>query len=71
MMKYIIKLWNGKYGKEARFIIERKADGKQTEFEPKNLKDMAWVDKLSASGDYKAWQSFEDEPVDDLALIEM
>ena len=69
--KYIIKLWNGEYGNKARFIIERSKDGKQTEFVPHNLKDYAWVAGLTEQTAYKGWDSFEDEPVNDLADIDM
>lgn len=65
--KYIIKVWNGKYGNNARFIIQEVASGKMTEFQPTRPKDLAWVGTdLTKQDEYKNWESFEDEPLDDL-----
>jgi hypothetical protein len=65
--KYIIKVWNGKYGNNARFIIQEVASGKMAEYQPTRPKDLAWVgDDLTQQAEYKDWESFEDEPIDDL-----
>lgn len=68
---YKLKLWNGKYGNAAKFIVEDNR-GKFAEFSPARPKDIAWVDTdLTKEADYKDWESFEDEPVDDLNKVIM
>lgn len=67
---YIMKLWNGKYGNACQFIVER--DGKYTLFSPARPKDITWVkEDLTQNADYKDWESFEDEPVEDLSMVIM
>lgn len=70
-MAYKLKLWNGRYGNPAKFIAEDE-EGRMTEFSPARPKDVAWVKQdLTKDPSYKEWQSFEDEPVDDLNAIVM
>ena len=65
--KYLFCTWNGKYGNNARFIIQETATGKFAEFAPTRPKDVAWVNSdLTKEAEYKDWQSFEDEPFNDL-----
>ena len=69
-MKYILKIWNGKYGNNARFIVFDKSTGKFAEFAPTRPKDIAWVkEDLTKMPEYKGWESFQDEPVEDLNNI--
>lgn len=69
---FLLKIWNGKYGNGAKFIVQDKKTGKFAEFSPARPKDIAWVDTdLTKEADYKDWESFEDEPVDDLNAVIM
>ena len=69
---YSLMLWNGKYGNGAKFIARRNSDNKFTEFSPINPQDVAWVsDDLTKVDDYKGWESFEEEPVDNLEDVVM
>ena len=68
--RYNITLWNGKYGNGARFIVKDNTTGKFTEFSPTRPKDVAWVaSDLGTQDEYKGWQDFQNEPVDDLNSI--
>ena len=68
---YILHLWNGKYGNGAKFVVED-SKGKFAEFSPARPKDIAWVDTdLTKEADYKDWQDFEKEKVDDLNQVIM
>ena len=70
MSKYSIIVWNRKYGNGARFIVKDNTTGKFTEFTPTRPSDVAWVDSdLSKQGEYKNWESFENEPLDDLNSV--
>lgn len=67
MARYKIKTWNGKYGNNARFIVQENSSGKYAEFQPTRPKDVAWVkDDLTKQEEYKGWESFQDEPLDSL-----
>ena len=69
---YILKKWNGKYGKDAKFIVFDKKAHKYTLFSLDNPNDLAWVDNnLAENKEYANWSSFEDEPVDSLDDIIM
>lgn len=69
---YLLKIWNGKYGNGAKFIVENKSTGKYSEFSPVRPSDLAWVDKdLTKESEYKNWESFENEPVEDLNNVVM
>lgn len=66
-----IKLWNKQYGNKAKFVIENK-DGKFTEFSPANKKDVMWVSTdLTKNPEYKSWDDWKDEPVENINDIEM
>ena len=70
--KYIMKVWNGKYGSGAQFVVQDTTNGKFALFSPARPKDITWVDTdLTKDADYKGWESFEDEPVDDLTQVVM
>lgn len=67
MAKYALKLWNKKYGAPAQFIVENTTNGKFSLFQPSRAKDTAWVDAdLTKDPDYKDWDDFQNEPIDDL-----
>lgn len=69
---YILKLWNGKYGNGAQFIVQDTKTQKYALYSPARYKDIAWVaDDLTKTPEYKSWESFEDEPVDDLSQVIM
>lgn len=68
---YTLHLWNGKYGNNAKFIVEDN-NGKFAEFSPARPKDVAWVKTdLTKESDYQSWEDFENEKVDDLNLVIM
>lgn len=68
---YKIKLWNNKYGNDAKFVVENPA-GKMTEFSVGNLKDVAWTDvDLTKNPEYKGWDNWNNEQVADLNDIVM
>lgn len=68
--RYIIKTWNGKYGNGARFIVFDTSEEKYAEFAPTRPNDIAWVkEDLTKVDEYKEFQSFEDEPIDDLKNV--
>lgn len=72
MARYAMKLWNGKYGNPARFIVKDNENDKYTEFNPAHPGDVAWVSNdLTKHTEYTDWESFEDEPVDDLSAVIM
>ena len=69
---YKIKLWNNKYGKKAKFVIQDSKTGKFTEFSPERPSDVTWVDKdITGDASYKGWDDWKDEPVNDLSDIVM
>lgn len=66
-----IKRWNGKYGNVAKFVVQD-SNGRFSEFDPTRPKDVAWVNQdLTAEAEYKNWEDFKDEPVEDLSDIVM
>lgn len=68
---YTLHLWNGKYGNGAKFIVEN-ADGKFAEFSPARPKDVAWVDTdLTKEQEYRIWDDFQKEQVEDINDIIM
>lgn len=68
--KYSITRWNGKYGNGARFIVKDNTTGKYGEFAPTRPNDVAWVaNDISKESEYKDWEDFQNEPVDDLTAI--
>ena len=63
--------WNKKYGNGAKFVVED-SKGKFAEFSPSRPKDIAWVDKdLTKEEEYKDWDDFQKEKVDDLEAVIM
>lgn len=68
---YTLKVWNGKYGNNAKFIV-KDSKGKFAEFSPARPNDVAWVDTdLTKEDEYKNWESFQDEKVNNLADVIM
>lgn len=68
--KYLLKLWNGKYGNNAKFIVYDQETQKYSMFAPVRSKDLAWTSTdLTKDPDYKNWESFQDEPIDSLENI--
>lgn len=64
---YLLKLWNGKYGNNAKFIVFDANAKKYTLFAPVRSKDLAWTSTdLTKDPDYRGWESFQDEPVENL-----
>ena len=46
--------------------------GKFSEFDPTRPKDVAWVNQdLTTESEYKNWEDFKDEPVENLSDIVM
>lgn len=65
--KYLLKLWNGRYGNNAKFIVFNTTTAKYSLFSPVRNKDLAWTaTDLTKDPDYKDWESFQDEPVENL-----
>lgn len=64
---FILHKWNKKYGNNAKFVVEDKNTERFAEFSPARPKDIAWVDKnLTQMDEYKDWDDFQKEQVDDL-----
>ena len=69
---YLLKLWNKKYGNDAQFIVFDKKAEKYAEFTPVRPKDTTWVrEDLTKLDEYKDWESFEDEPIENLSQVIM
>lgn len=67
---YTFLRWNGKYGSVAQFVVKDNENGKQSVFSPSRPSDVAWSDKdLANSDDYKDWDTFGNEKVDDLNKV--
>lgn len=68
---YHLKLWNKAYGNNAKFIVED-SNGKMAEFSPARPKDVSWVNHdLTKEKEYKVWDNFQNEPVQDLNQVIM
>lgn len=66
-----IKRWNGKYGNGAKFVVQD-SNGRFSEFDPTRPNDTAWVNQdLTTEAEYKNWEDFKDEPVENLSDIVM
>lgn len=69
---YKLKLWNKKYGKDARFIVFNSQTKKYTEFLVDHVNDIVWTNHdLTKEPEYKSWEDWEDEPVNFLEDIMM
>ena len=67
---YTFLRWNKKYGSAAQFVVKDNENDKQSVFSPSRPSDVAWSDKdLANSDDYKNWDTFGDEKVDDLSKV--
>ncbi len=64
---YSFLLWNGKYGKGAKFVVKNNENNKQTYFTPGNTKDISWVSSdLTKDPSVKNWQDFFNEQIENL-----
>lgn len=64
---YTILKWNSKYGTAAQFVVKDDENDKQSVFSPARPSDVAWTDKnLATSDDYKSWEEFGNEKIEDL-----
>lgn len=69
---FILHRWNKKYGNAAKFVVEDKSSGKFAEFSPARPKDIAWVStNLTKEDEYKSWDDFQQEKVENLADVIM
>lgn len=69
---FVLHKWNKKYGNSAKFVVEDKSNGKFAEFSPARPKDIAWVGtNLTKEADYKDWDDFQQEKVENLADVIM
>lgn len=69
---FILHRWNKQYGNGAKFIVEDESTHKFAEFSPARPKDIAWVDHdLTKEPEYKDWDDFEKEKVEDLTQVVM
>lgn len=67
---YTILRWNGEYSDKAVFIVMNNQSGKRTLFTPDKLKDIMWTkDKIEEADEYKDWQEFGNEQIEDLADV--
>lgn len=64
---YTFLKWNKKYGTNAQFVVKDNTTNKQSLFSPARPSDLTWVDKdLSSSSEYKDWDDFGNEKIDNL-----
>lgn len=64
---YYMRLWNNKYGNNAKFVVEDGSSGKFAEFSPVRPKDLTWIDKdLTQNPEYASWDDWGKEEVEDL-----
>lgn len=59
--------WNGKYGEEAKFIVEDMKSKEQSLFTPGEVDDVVWTTSdLVSAPEFQNWQDFGNETVSDL-----
>ncbi len=67
---YTFLRWNGKYGRDAKFVVRDNASGKQSLFTPGCMHDITWVTTdLANTQETKDWETFGDETVDNLEEV--
>lgn len=67
---YTFLRWNKKYGTASQFVVKDNETNKQSVFSPARPSDLAWVTTdLANSEDYKSWDEFGNEKVDDLSKV--
>ena len=67
---YTFLRWNKKYGTGAQFVVKDNENSKQSVFSPARPSDLAWVGTdLANSEEYKSWDTFGNEKVDDLSKV--
>ena len=69
-MRYQLKLWNKKYGKSAKWVVYDTETKKYALFSVDKTNDLAWVDAdLTKDSEYKGWDNWNNEPVDNLSDV--
>lgn len=64
---YTFLKWNGKYGRDAKFVVRDNSTGKQSLFTPGCMHDITWVTTdLASSPEMGEWEDFGEETVDNL-----
>lgn len=59
--------WNGKYGNNAKFVVQDNQSGKQSMFSPGRTQDLCWTSMdLATTPEISSWQDFGNEIVDSL-----
>ena len=59
--------WNGKYGRDSKFVVRDNSTGKQSLFTPGCMRDLVWTSSdLANTLEVKSWEDFGDETVDNL-----
>lgn len=62
--------WNGKYSGDAKFIVRDNNSGKQSIFTPGRTQDLVWTgNHLDSSPDFKDWEDFGNESIDNLEEV--
>lgn len=62
--------WNGKYSGDAKFVVRDNNSGKQSIFTPGRVQDIVWTgNDLAGSQEFKGWEDFNNETVDDLEEV--
>lgn len=62
--------WNGKYGDDAKFVVQNMQTDEQALFTPGEMEDITWTNKgLADADEFKTWQDFGNEKVDDLSDV--
>lgn len=69
-MRYQLKLWNKKFGKDAKFVAYDTQEKTYGMFQVGRTNDIAWVkDDITKDSDYKGWDDFQNEPVANLVNV--
>ena len=64
---YHLKLWNQKYGRQARFVVFNPATQQYTEYSPYHTNDVVWVNHdITHNPVYETWENWHDEPIQEL-----
>jgi hypothetical protein len=67
---FTILRWNGKYDREAKFVVRDNVHNLQSIFIPGRVQDLVWTSTdLANVPELKEWLSFENETVDDLDSV--
>lgn len=67
---YTFLRWNGKYGREAKFVVKDNEHNLQSIFIPGRIQDLVWTSAdLANVPELKEWSSFNNETVDNLDVV--